>query len=82
MLRLTTMGSVGLSGPSARPSPHPILAQPKRLALLAYLAVGALAPWSSATLSWPCSGRTTTTPTPDAPSARPCITSARIWARP
>jgi TolB-like protein/Tfp pilus assembly protein PilF len=40
MLRLTTMGSVGLSGTSVGPSPHPILAQPKRLALLAYLAVG------------------------------------------
>jgi DNA-binding SARP family transcriptional activator len=40
MLRLTTMGSGGLSGTSVGPSPHPILAQPKRLALLTYLAVG------------------------------------------
>jgi TolB-like protein/tetratricopeptide (TPR) repeat protein len=40
MLRLTTLGTVGLRGHGSLPSPHPILRQPKRLALLAYLAVG------------------------------------------
>lgn len=40
MLRLTTLGAVGLSGHGSLPSPHPILGQPKRLALLAYLVVG------------------------------------------
>ena len=40
MLSLTTMGSVGLMDAAGGPSPHPILTQPKRLALLAYLAVG------------------------------------------
>jgi TolB-like protein/Flp pilus assembly protein TadD len=40
MLRLTTLGTVGLTGHGSLLSPHPILGQPKRLALLAYLAVG------------------------------------------
>jgi TolB-like protein/Flp pilus assembly protein TadD len=39
MLRLTTLGTVGLSAQDSPVSPNPILAQPKRLALLAYLAV-------------------------------------------
>ncbi len=40
MLSLTTMGSVGLSDAVGVRSPHPLLTQPKRLALLMYLAVG------------------------------------------
>jgi DNA-binding SARP family transcriptional activator len=40
MLRLTTLGTVGLRGQDCPISPHAILGQPKRLALLVYLAVG------------------------------------------
>jgi DNA-binding SARP family transcriptional activator/Tfp pilus assembly protein PilF len=40
MLRLTTLGTVGLAARDGPASPHPILCRPKRLALLAYLAVG------------------------------------------
>lgn len=40
MLILSTLGAVGLAGDGGAPSPHPILAQPRRLALLAHLAIG------------------------------------------
>jgi TolB-like protein/DNA-binding SARP family transcriptional activator len=40
MLSLTTLGAVRLDDTAGLALPHPILAQPKRLALLAYLVVG------------------------------------------
>jgi TolB-like protein/DNA-binding SARP family transcriptional activator len=40
MLSFTTLGAVGLDGHAGASAPHPLLAQPRRLALLAYLAVG------------------------------------------